>query len=297
MPLSTIFNLIKTPKPLNVRTLRIFDNKPIIVNASQLSILLDRPDCFTADIEGAEYKVLRFLVKLDGELVFGAEGAPIPGEKRVEHIPVHYQMADMGFEAKCLTAGNAYFDKNNQLCIIDHKSGDFHPGFDTLQFAIKPLAKEIAAGHLKCNPILSINELNTYLAPIKTHPISIAEILSPLTLESDIALSADQQEGLLEEPTPPKITTGSPRIKKETQKHSFISMHILSGFMAVVGCAAVALAFLAFNASTFGIPGLIVAGLGVGMLLTGVGLFASNVSRDRAMPCNNSVSQIVISNA
>lgn len=58
-------------------------------------------------------------------------------------------------------------------------------------------------------------------------------------------------------------------------------MQVLGGFMAVVGCAAVATAFVFLNAATFGIPGLILAGLGVASILTGVGLFAAATYSNR----------------
>lgn len=53
------------------------------------------------------------------------------------------------------------------------------------------------------------------------------------------------------------------------------SMQILGGFIAAIGSAAVATAFVALNAATFGIAGLVAAGLGVAAILGGVGLFAA----------------------
>lgn len=70
-------------------------------------------------------------MRTTGELVFAAEGAPR------QHIPAHYQMADKNpREALCVSAGNAFFDENNKLVAIDHKSGDFRPTFDSLKFAL-----------------------------------------------------------------------------------------------------------------------------------------------------------------
>lgn len=71
----------------------------------------------------------------------------------------------------------------------------------------------------------------------------------------------------------PKINT-SP-----TSKCSSISMQILGGFMAVTGVATVALAFVILNAATFGLAGLIAAGVGTAGILGGVGLFAVGASR------------------
>ncbi len=53
------------------------------------------------------------------------------------------------------------------------------------------------------------------------------------------------------------------------------SMQVLGGFIAAIGVAAVAVAFVALNAATFGLAGLIVAGLGAAAILGGVGLFAA----------------------
>ncbi|MGC1183514.1 hypothetical protein, partial [Legionella sp.] len=54
------------------------------------------------------------------------------------------------------------------------------------------------------------------------------------------------------------------------------NMTVLNGYMAVVGCAAVAAAFIVLlNAATFGIPGLIaITGLGITSVLARVGYFA-----------------------
>ncbi|PWY54026.1 hypothetical protein DGG96_19175 [Legionella qingyii] len=61
---------------------------------------------------------------------------------------------------------------------------------------------------------------------------------------------------------------------------SNISMQILGGFMAVVGAAAVVVAFVVLNAATFGIAGLITAGIGIAAALSGVGLFATGTYRN-----------------
>ena len=53
-----------------------------------------------------------------------------------------------------------------------------------------------------------------------------------------------------------------------------ISMQVLSGFIAVAGCAAVAIAFTLLNAASFGVAGLLMAGVGIAATLLGVGLFA-----------------------
>ncbi len=56
-----------------------------------------------------------------------------------------------------------------------------------------------------------------------------------------------------------------------------ISMLVLSGFVTVVGIAAVAIAFTALNAVTCGIAGVAVASVGVALTLSGIGLFATGI--------------------
>jgi hypothetical protein len=55
-----------------------------------------------------------------------------------------------------------------------------------------------------------------------------------------------------------------------------ISMMVLSGFIAVAGINAIAIAFTLLNAAALGTSGLVVAGFGVAGILAGVGLFAVN---------------------
>jgi hypothetical protein len=62
-----------------------------------------------------------------------------------------------------------------------------------------------------------------------------------------------------------------------------LNMQILSGFIAVLGVAAIAIAFTALNAATFGIAGLVLAGIGSAATLAGVGLFA----RESFSKCNS----------
>jgi len=53
-------------------------------------------------------------------------------------------------------------------------------------------------------------------------------------------------------------------------------MLVLGGFIAAAGIAAVAIAFTLLNAVTLGTAGLVVVGVGVAAVLSGVGLFAAN---------------------
>ena len=67
-----------------------------------------------------------------------------------------------------------------------------------------------------------------------------------------------------------------------------ISMQILGGFMVVVGCAAIATAFILLNATTFGMTGLVVSSIGVASILVGIGLFATGTYRNRQTIPNES---------
>lgn len=58
-----------------------------------------------------------------------------------------------------------------------------------------------------------------------------------------------------------------------------ISMMVLSGFIATVGIAAVAVSFTMLNAATLGIPGLVIAGLGIAATLSGIGLFSTAICK------------------
>lgn len=66
-------------------------------------------------------------------------------------------------------------------------------------------------------------------------------------------------------------------------------MMVLGGFIAVAGIAAVAIAFTLLNAATFGVAGLVVAGLGVTSILAGVGLFTAGTYRNRQATSNESL--------
>ncbi len=58
-----------------------------------------------------------------------------------------------------------------------------------------------------------------------------------------------------------------------------ISMQILEGFIAVLGCAAVAIGFTVLNAATLGIAGLVLTSLGAAAVLGGIGLFSYKHSK------------------
>ncbi|HBD7476101.1 TPA: hypothetical protein KKX77_002628 [Legionella pneumophila] len=83
-----------------------------------------------------------------------------------------------------------------------------------------------------------------------------------------------------EEPRKEVGIKSSPMKKGHASSMSNISMMVLGGFIAAAGIAAVAIAFTVLNAATFGITGLLVAGIGSGAVLAGVGLFASGAYKN-----------------
>lgn len=140
MSLDTIFGNSGDIQPattfFQVNRYQLDNSHPaLIVNATQLDRLLDRIDCKTRKLFGVKHKVLRFLLRLDGELVFAAEGSAYG------HIPPHWLMTGTANfdEAMCLSAGNVFFDDTNTLVAIDHQSGDFRPTFNSLRLVLPKL--------------------------------------------------------------------------------------------------------------------------------------------------------------
>lgn len=60
---------------------------------------------------------------------------------------------------------------------------------------------------------------------------------------------------------------------------SNIDFQIISGFMFAAGALAIAVAFTVLNAASCGVAGLVVGGLGVAAVLTGIGLFKTGYDR------------------
>lgn len=170
--LSRIFNLDAPQEHFGVvGSIRRLDNNPLIVEANELSLLLNRDDCVIKHTD-KPLKVVRFLLRTNQSLVFGAEGRP----KR--HIPAHCQMAGNNpFTATCIAAGNAFFDEHQRLCAISNQSGDFRPSFDSLRFALNAfksreihmaeiliLIKIDMCGRAEATYSLNTSEISTFTA-------------------------------------------------------------------------------------------------------------------------------------
>ncbi|KGP62498.1 hypothetical protein EP47_06230 [Legionella norrlandica] len=168
--LSELFNQDYIKRPiLMTGTIRHYDNNssPLIVKPNKINQLLKDKTCHKEIRGNKVYKALRFLLKTDGELVFAHEGCPNG------IVPSHWQMtgATRVFDASCITAGNVFFDERNTLQIINHKSGDFRPAFDSLQFVFPELIKAISLGKT-----LEIQKLYSSGAVEETYKITREDI-------------------------------------------------------------------------------------------------------------------------
>lgn len=89
-------------------------------------------------------RIIRFLVDGDNQLWFAKEGRP------GKHVPAHLQMST---SKTCRTAGNMEFNNEGKLIMINHKSGDFQPSFQSLSwlFAILSQSKlDMLVGNELC---------------------------------------------------------------------------------------------------------------------------------------------------
>jgi hypothetical protein len=75
--------------------------------------------------------IIRFVLTHKHELLFAREGLPN------STLPPHFAMTGLSLDsASCRTAGNAAFDKEGNLVFLSHKSGDFLPSWDSLQYGL-----------------------------------------------------------------------------------------------------------------------------------------------------------------
>ncbi|MCA0404089.1 MAG: DnaJ domain-containing protein [Proteobacteria bacterium] len=92
-----------------------------------------------------------------------------------------------------------------------------------------------------------------------------------------IAVKLKSEIKTLEYTQEPMLLASNTTVFKTENSFSLsnISMQILGGFIATLGIAAVALAFIVLNASTLGLAGIVIAGVGFAAALAGTGLFAT----------------------
>lgn len=167
-----IFNSNYEKRPFYIASIRdlTYDHQPQIVPAHSLKQLLQDKQCVTECYKGTTYKVLRFLLKTNGELVFAHEGSP------GGVVPSHWQMTgeDDSLSAECYTAGNALFRiEDDFLQVINHKSGDFRPEFDSLLF----LFPELINNKILMGNSLEIQQLDNSGALLVSHYLNYEDVL------------------------------------------------------------------------------------------------------------------------
>ena len=107
----------------------------------------------------------------------------------------------------------------------------------------------------------------------------------------------EQRVKHIEEQSSELVEEQHPRSFEELQPgHANFSMMILGGFIAAVGIAAVAIAFTVLNAATFGIAGLVVAGVGIVATLSGIGLFATGAYKNRQATSEDTLNENLAAN-
>lgn len=161
-----IFDPETTPtrlRPKPDHRLDRLENHPERYSVCTLFSLLDKAEVD----EERNLIAVRFLLTDAHQLIFGLEGVP-GGE-----TPAHFQLSNLvRYEASCITAGDAFFDKNHRLCRINHKSGDFRPSFHSLQFVLPLLLTE----KIDLAEVLMIEELNDKGGLIEIHCIDTSLI-------------------------------------------------------------------------------------------------------------------------
>ncbi len=109
-----------------------------------------------------------------------------------------------------------------------------------------------------------------YNLPVNAKCISGKRFIADLSLKQrfDLGTNLLNQEKLLD------IYNAVDSLLQE-EKFS-LSMMVLGGFVATLGIATVAIAFTILDVATFGMPGVILASLGVAASFSGIGLFSTN---------------------
>jgi len=118
-------------KPLNHYHFSVFPIQalPTAIAAQNPSAAKKDDDVFA---DPADARVLRFIVSTSKQMLLGREGAPSYKMK----TPAHRDMLGPNHESPCLTAGNLFYDENNQVYKINHKSGAYRPSTASLIWAL-----------------------------------------------------------------------------------------------------------------------------------------------------------------
>lgn len=121
-------------------------------------------------IRGAKSHAFRFLVDTSGILWLAFEGGA------GTQIPAHYKMTgESSGAARCKTAGNIFLNEQGEIYKVNHKSGDFTPSFNSLQWLFIILANTT---EIKIAKNVIIEELTSSGGSKKSYSVTKADILS-----------------------------------------------------------------------------------------------------------------------
>jgi hypothetical protein len=193
---------------------------------------------------------------------------------------------------KYLETNRAFFQSLLRLEIRDPQLEEFMKGLTPLLYKYRrQLSTESSTPVIykwrdegDFEPALCFEEIRRYIVDNK-------ELLKPFTTEPSIVdVSGQKTRHNYQELTDDWVNDTSPSQNEViSAPMTNIGMQVLGGFIALVGCAAVATAFVLLNAATFGISGLVVAGLGMASVLGGIGLFAAGTYKNRQKELSTTV--------
>lgn len=100
-----------------------------------------------------EKNVFRYLVDTKGIIWFALEGTP------ARNIPSHHQMTTLSDNELCFSAGNIQINDQDEIININHKSGDYKPGFESLVHPLSILAAYHNKGVIKLAQDICIEKM------------------------------------------------------------------------------------------------------------------------------------------
>lgn len=155
---------------------------------------------------------IRYMVDTAGKLWLAEEG----GASSL--IPAHYQMTGASAkEASCIAAGNITFSEDYKtIDVINHKSGDFVPAFDSLKWLLAILvANTDVLAPVTLPPILSIERLSSAGGFEEACPLE----KKPLIEWINETFGAEKMASFRRQPTKIKIFSYEPPAAPDATKH------------------------------------------------------------------------------
>ena len=184
----------KSPKP---NLFKYTQSKKMMGNREYSIFPITMLDKFIATISDKKATTVRFLVDMKYQLWFAEEGAAS------KKIPAHYQMTnEPPSAASCISAGNIIFSSDYQtITHVNHKSGDFRPDFNSLQYLFAILIAnedKLTSQGISINPELCVEEIGSSGGDCFRNTLSPAEIKLMVeklfTKEQMIAFKAQPNE-------------------------------------------------------------------------------------------------------